>query len=168
MRLPLHMLDHLPDLLHRAVREFHDLPLIMGQRLVIARLLNPFRPLIAAGERQRRTPPHLDAVAQEIECIGLRRRAVDVVCDVLPDIRIADRPVFTAWDPAGNLLPFGSLVDDQQRGFGLAAFVMPQPSNPPMSRVTILAPLARAMAAIMRSCGAIGRPPRVRAAKISA
>jgi hypothetical protein len=43
----------------------------------------------------------------------------------------------------------------------------PQSSNPPTSRVTTLAPLARAMAAIMRSSGAVGRPTLRRAAKIS-
>jgi hypothetical protein len=46
--------------------------------------------------------------------------------------------------------------------------VRPQPSNPLMSRVTTLALWDRATEAIMRSTVAVGRPARLRAAKISA
>ena len=46
--------------------------------------------------------------------------------------------------------------------------VRPQPSNPLMSRVTTLALWHRATEAIMRSTVAVGRPARLRAAKISA
>ena len=61
---------------------------------------------------------------------------------------------------------------DQGRGHSVSAqglmSVGPQPSKPLMSRVTMLALLARAMAAIMRSCGAVGRPARLRVAKMPA
>jgi hypothetical protein len=58
-----------------------------------------------------------------------------------------------------------TLHDDARQG---SISGTPQSSNPPMSRVTTPAPLARATAAIMRSSGAARRPARRRAAKMSA
>ena len=74
------------------------------------------------------------------------------------------------WDAAAGRYPRS---DRPHAGFhhavahGLTSET-PQPSNPPTSRVTTLAPLLRATAAIMRSMVGVDRPACLQPAKMSA
>jgi hypothetical protein len=68
---------------------------------------------------------------------------------------------------ASRHLPEARIGRDQTLSQGLIR-TRPQPSNPPMSRVTTLALWRRAMDAIMRSTVAAGLPIRLRTAKRSA
>src|SRR5438270_6766204 len=106
-----------------------------------------------------------DAVPLEGLQEELRHRCIAVVRIEYINV-LGPEPGTLVHSPGGRVrLAAASLQDKACHG---STSGTPQSSNPPVSRVTTPAPLARATAAIIRSSGAVRRPALRRAAKMSA
>src|SRR6516162_2793633 len=134
-------------------------------------------PQIAAARAERVWPLDPDVAGIEREGVAafdavplkalqkeLRHRGIAVVGIEYIDV-LGPKPGALIHSPGGAVVLGWPLQDKACHGSTSGTL---QPSKPPISRATTPAPLARAMAAIIRSSGAVGRPALRRAAKMSA